>query len=251
MIDIHCHLLPGVDDGSPTVEVSVPVLRQFADAGVRIVVCTPHLAASRAASAPYERHVAILETLRKRAPTTIDLRLGWEIMLDVPGADLRDARLALAGSTAILVEFAHAAVPPAAAEELFRLRMSGVVPVIAHAERYWGATPERVTEWRRVGAVIQVDTAALTGHARTRNMALDFLGRGLVDVLASDNHGDARSLATGRDWLLAAGAADQAELLTRTNAARGLANEPPLPVPPLAPNHGVLSRLRRLLGARS
>jgi protein-tyrosine phosphatase len=149
------------------------------------------------------------------------------------------------------VEFAHAAVPPAAAEELFRLRMSGVVPVVAHAERYRGATPERVTQWRKVGAVIQVDAAALTGHARTRSVALDFLQRGLVDVLASDNHGDERSLATARSWLLAAGASEQIELLTRTNAARVLANEPPVPVPPLAPDRGVLSRLRRLLGTRS
>lgn len=251
MIDIHSHLLPGVDDGSPSADVSVPVLRNFAASGVRTVVCTPHLEASRAATAPYDRHAEILETLRGRAPAGLELALGWEIMLDIPGADLRSPRLGLAGSTAVLVEFSYGGVPPTAADELFRQRMSGVVPVLAHAERYWGTTAERVEEWRGVGTVIQVDSAALHSHGRTQRLAVDLLQRGLVDVIASDNHGDSRLLASARDWLLDMGAEEQAQLLTDTNAARLLANEPPLPVPPLEPRRGMLTRLRGLFGSRS
>jgi protein-tyrosine phosphatase len=251
VIDIHSHLLPGVDDGSPTVAVSLPVLQTFAASGVRVVVCTPHLEASRAATAPYDRHAEILETLRRRAPNGLELLLGWEIMLDIPRADLRSPQLGLGGSTAVLVEFAHGHVPPTAGEELFRLRMSGVVPILAHAERYWGTTLERVKEWRRVGAVIQVDSAALHGHGRTQRLAVDLLQHGLVDVIASDNHGDSRALASARDWLLDVGATEQAQLLTDTNAARLLANEPPLPVPPLEPQRGMLGRLRNFFGSRS
>jgi protein-tyrosine phosphatase len=251
MIDIHCHLLPGVDDGSPSVEVSVPVLRSFAASGVRTVVCTPHLKASRAAAAPYDRHVQILETLRRHAPAGLRLELGWEIMLDIPGTDLRSPQLALAGSTAVLVEFPHGGIPPTAAEELFRHRVTGLVPVIAHVERYWGTTPERVEEWRSVGAVIQVDSAALHGGGRTQRVAIDLLQRGLVDVIASDNHGDSRSLASARDWLTKIGAARQATLLTETNAARVLANEPTLPVPPVDTRRGMLTRLRSLFGGQS
>lgn len=251
MIDIHSHLLPGVDDGSPTVDVSIPVLRRFAASGVRLVVCTPHLEASRAATAPYDRHAEILETLRRRAPNGLELLLGWEIMLDIPRADLRSPQLSLGGSTAVLVEFSHGGVPPTAAEELFRQRMSGIVPILAHAERYWGTTPERVKEWRRVGAVIQVDSAALHSHGRTQRLAVDLLQRGLVDVIASDNHGDSRSLASARDWLLDMGATEQAQLLTDTNASRLLANEPPLPVPPFEPQRGMLTRLRNFFGSRS
>jgi protein-tyrosine phosphatase len=251
LIDIHSHLLPGVDDGSPTVEVSIPVLRRFAASGVRTVVCTPHLAASRVATAPHDRHAEILETLRRRAPAGMQLALGWEIMLDIPGADLRSPRLGLGGSTAVLVEFSHGGVPPTAAEELFRQRMSGIVPVVAHAERYWGTTPDRVEEWRGVGAVIQVDSAALHSHGRMQRIAVDLLQRGLVDVIASDNHGDSRSLASARDWLLGMGAEEQARLLTETNASRLLANEAPLPVPPLEPRRGMLTRLRGLFRSRS
>lgn len=251
MIDIHSHLLPGVDDGSPTVDVSLPVLRQFATKGVHTLVCTPHLEASRAARAPYDRHVEILTGLRQRAPAGLRLELGWEIMLDVPGADLRSPRLALAGSTAVLVEFSHGGVPPTAAEELFRQRMSGIVPVLAHVERYWGTTPGRVEEWRGVGVVIQVDSAALFGHGRTQRLAVELIQRGLVDIIASDNHGDSRSIVPARDWLLEIGGAEQAALLTETNAARILANEPPLPVPPIEPRRGVLTRLRSLFGGQS
>jgi protein-tyrosine phosphatase len=251
MIDIHSHLLPGVDDGSPTAEVSLPVLRRFVESGVRLVVCTPHLEASRATTAPYDRHRTILDALRQRAPAGLQLELGWEIMLDVPGADLRSPQLALAGSTAVLVEFSHGGVPPTAAKELFRQRMTGIVPVLAHVERYWGTTFDRVTEWRQVGTVIQVDSAALQGHGRSAQLAVELLQRGLVDVIASDNHGDARSLATARAWLTEIGADEQATLLTETNAARILANEQPLPVPPLEPRRGVLSRLRGLFGGRS
>ena len=251
MIDIHCHLLPGVDDGSPSVEVSVPVLRSFAASGVRTVVCTPHLKASRAGTAPRERHAEILETLRQHAPAGLQLELGWEIMLDVPGTDLRSPRLALAGSTAVLVEFPHGGTPPTAAEELFRHRMSGIVPVLAHVERYLGTTPQRVEQWRAVGAVIQVDSAALHGHGRTQRLAIELLERGLVDVIASDNHGDSRSLASARDWLTEIGAAEQATLLTETNASRVLANEQPLPVPPVEMRRSVLARLRSLFGGQS
>jgi protein-tyrosine phosphatase len=250
MIDIHSHLLPGVDDGSPTVDVSVPVLRAFAAAGVRKVVCTPHLEASRAASAPYGRHAEILETLRTRAPKELELALGWEIMLDTPGVDLRSPRLGLGGSTAVLVEFSHGGAPPSAAEELFRQRMSGIVPVLAHAERYWGSTPERVEEWRGVGAVIQVDSAALGRRGRSQQLAVELIERGLVDVIASDNHGDSRSIATARDWLVELGAEEQAALLTETNAARLLANEPTLPVAPIETRRGLLARLQALLPRR-
>jgi protein-tyrosine phosphatase len=248
MIDIHSHLLPGVDDGSPSVERSVPVLERFLADGVECLVLTPHLAASRARTAPVARHQAILETLR--APAGLELRLGWEIMLDEPNTDLRAPQLGLGGSRAILVEFPRTSVPARAAEELFRLRSAGNVPVLAHPERYWGCTPAKVAEWRAAGAVIQMDTAALMGKGSIASTARALLDAGLVDLFASDNHGDSRSLAAGRRWLLEAATQEHADLLTHTNARRLLADEPPLPVPPLPAAPGALHRLRDLFRRR-
>lgn len=250
MIDVHSHLLPGVDDGSPSVEASVPVLRDFVREGVRTLVCTPHLDASRAKDAPYERHTEILRELRAAAPEGITLELGWEIMLDVPGADLRAPELALAGSNAVLVEFPRAAVPPNASEELFRLRMSGIVPVLAHPERYRGCSVEAVTNWKRSGAVIQMDVQALYGTGRTHLAAIELLDAGVVDLFASDNHGDTRSLVSGRNWLAENGTDEHIDLLTRANAAQLLAGKPLHPVPPLPKRRpaGFIDRLRGMFG---
>lgn len=250
MIDIHTHLLPGVDDGSPSADVSIPVLERFAADGVQTVVCTPHLEASRAAHAPYERHLEILAALRARAIVSPELRLGWEIMLDTPGIDLRDTRFSLGGSTAVLVEFPRMAVPPNASEELFRLRMSGVVPVIAHPERYWGCTPERVEEWRRIGTVVQMDVAGVFASGPQGALATSLLEQGLVDLLASDTHGDTRALLPARRWLLELGADDTADLLTRRNAAHLLSDHALEPVPPLDRRRGMFGRLKELLLGR-
>jgi protein-tyrosine phosphatase len=246
MIDIHSHLLPGVDDGAPSVDASVPVLRRFAEQGVECVVLTPHLMASRAADAPYERHLEILRTLRAAAPARPELLLGWEIMLDMPNTDLRASELSLGGSTAVLVEFPRMNVPRGAARELQRIRGAGRVPVLAHPERYWGCTTATVAAWRAAGAVIQMDTAPLMGRGSVGAMSRSLLQAGLVDLLASDNHGDRRSLATARDWLLEVATPEHAELLTRTNARRLLDSAPLLPVPPLSRTHGIFGRLRQL-----
>jgi protein-tyrosine phosphatase len=250
MIDIHSHLLPGVDDGSPSVAVSVPVLERFAAAGVECIVLTPHLVASQARKAPYEKHLEILETLRAAATRGPELRLGWEIMLDEPNADLRAPHFGLGGSRAILVEFPRTSVPAGAAAELFRLRSGGSVPVLAHPERYWGCTLEKVAEWRAVGAVIQMDTAGLIGKGSIAIISRALLEAGLVDLFASDNHGDSRSLATARDWLLEVATPEHAQLLTRTNAKRLLDGDPLVPVPPLPRQSGIFGRLRELFLGR-
>lgn len=248
MIDIHTHLMPGVDDGSPSVEVSVPILERFVGEGVDVVVCTPHLQASRASQAPHEEYEMIFRELRARAPRGITLLRGWEIMIDVPNVDLRDRRLGLGGSAAVLVEFPRMNVPAGAEAELMRLRMTGVIPVLAHPERYWGCTPAMVRTWRNAGAAIQMDASMLLGGPNASKLARALLAEGLVDCIASDNHGDERSLSGARQWLLELGAIEQADLLTRGNARRMLDGQSPLPVAPLpSVERGMLARLKQLV----
>ena len=168
-------------------------------------------------------------------------------MLDEPNVDLRARHLALGESIAVLVEFPRVAVPARAAVELSRIRASGLVPVLAHPERYWGCTPHKVTEWRAAGAVIQMDVSSLAGRGTIAATSRALLAEGLVDLFSSDNHGDSRSLASARDWLLEHATPEHVELMTRTNARRLLEDEPPLPVPPLRRTGGVFSRLGGLL----
>jgi len=250
MIDIHSHLLPGVDDGSRSVDVSVPVLERFAAEGVEVLVLTPHLTASSAANAPYERNHAIYEELCSVAPHGLQLLLGWEIMLDEPNVDLRSRTLSLGGSRAVLVEFPRLRVPVQAGDELSRIRCSGVVPVLAHPERYYGCTLDRVIEWRKAGAVIQMDTAGLLGKGAISKLSRAMVQEGLVDLFASDNHGDSRSLATARDWLRDVSTPEHADLLTHLNARRLLDGQPMFPVPPLPAAGGIFGHLRELFLSR-
>ncbi len=211
-----------------------------------LLVCTPHLNASQAASAPIDAHREILAQLAAAVPQGPTLALGWEIMLDQPGADLTDMSLTLGDSRALLVEFSIGGIPRGAMNELRRIARSGRTPILAHPERYYGCTTALVREFRKLGVVIQTDVSVLTGRGTPSDIARDLLAEGLVDILASDNHGDRRSLVSGRRWLTENGASDeQVDLLTHSNAELVLNDEDPRPVQPLATG-GVLHRVRRL-----
>jgi protein-tyrosine phosphatase len=249
VIDIHTHLLPGVDDGSQSFESSATVLARFALEGVHTVVCTPHLDASRAAEAPVAYYAELLAALRAHLPPsgTPKLLPGWEIKLDRPGCDLSSPDLSLGGSRAVLVEFPYGPLPAGATDEIARLCDSGIVPVVAHPDRYHECTTAHVRAWRASGAVIQTDGRMLLGGGPHADFAQALVEEGLVDCLASDNHGDLRSIATVREWLGELGAGEAAELLSHENPRRILANERPLPVPSITIQRGLLRRLRDLM----
>ena len=95
-----------------------------------------------------------------------------------------------------------------------------------------------------------MDTAGLLGKGRVAKISRQLLELGLVDLFASDNHGDTRTLATARDWLLEVSTPEHAVLLTRTNARRLLDGEAMLPVPPLPAETGVFARFRELFFGR-
>ena len=247
MIDLHTHLLPGVDDGSPNAEHSAMVIRRMHAEGVRGIACTPHLNASKAAFAPFDYHARLLEHLRELAPAGMALYSGFEIMLDTSTFDLSDPRLGLNASRARLVEFPRRGLPPHATEQLLHIRAQGCVPVVAHPERYQGCTIETIAMWRELGAVMACDAMALLGGGVMTEFARAMLGAGLVDILASDNHGDRRTMATAVVWMSEFGAESQAQLLTTDNPARLLTGEELQPVPPVSFQRGVFDRLRELI----
>lgn len=247
MIDLHSHLLPGVDDGSPSLENSLRVLERFAADGVKEIACTPHLNASDAERAPVLLHRELLEELRQGTVSPVTLHEGFEIMLDRPGCDLRLPGLSLGGSRAVLVEFPRGGLPDGATGELLRIRTSGLIPVVAHPERYRGISIDRLHVWRDVGAVIQGDGMMLLSSGQMAEMSRAMLKAGVFDILASDNHGDRRSLATVRLWLREMGAESQARLLMEENPRRLLRDESLARVPPLSSRKGFWQRLRELV----
>jgi protein-tyrosine phosphatase len=257
VIDLHTHLAPGVDDGARDLPTAVAALARLAGDGVTTVVCTPHLRASAVVrgTAQTREVCAAFDQLAGHAPAGVTLALGREVMLDEPGVDLAaDPALRLGGGSALLVEFPRGPVPVAAARELARLRHAGVIPVLAHPERHDGAGVAAVAAWRRAGAAVQVDATTLAADTARGHAARALVASGQADLLASDNHGDRRTLAVARDWLAARGLGTLADLLTRENPGRLLRGEPLLPPPP-APDvarraPGIAAWLRaRLTGA--
>jgi protein-tyrosine phosphatase len=198
MIDLHAHVLPGVDDGARDLAEALDMLRLAAADGTRVLCATPH-AHGPSYDVPREKAVAAFEALRAaalEAGVGVDLRLAAETWYRADLADLaragRLATYASEGTRWALVEFPPTHVPPEAADVLFALRLEGVVPVIAHPERnpsVW-ARPEVATRLRDAGARLQVTAGSLTGLFRreSRDCARELFRLGAVDLLASDAH---------------------------------------------------------------
>ena len=253
MIDLHSHLLPGVDDGSRSVEQSVEVLRRMADRGLTDVCLTPHLRANETVDAPPARHDEAFAALQAQAPAMPRLHRGAEVMLDrpLPREAERMRRITLGGTRYILVEFPRLVAVDAVTNALTRVRDADLVPILAHPERYSACSVESVTLWRSLGARMQVDATTLHSPQARGQRARQLVAAGMADILAGDNHGDERSVAAGADFLKALDGAAQAELLTVHNPGAILRDQPLSDVPPIAIRRTFTQRLRRLLGGET
>lgn len=252
MIDLHSHLLPGIDDGSRALDQSLSVLREFAAGGVTDLALTPHLRASDIAPRGeilVARRDHLLEDLRRAAPPGIRLHPGFEIMLDepLPPIATTDRRYALGGSSYYLVEFPFSIIGSLATAILTRLAGTGVRPVVAHPERYYLCSLATYAAWQAAGAVLQVDATTVTRPTSRGDAARQIVEQGLAGILAGDNHGDSRSLLTGRRFLEARGASQAAEWLTALNPGAILEDRPVAPVPVGKIRSGIAEKIRTFM----
>jgi protein-tyrosine phosphatase len=250
VIDLHSHLLPGVDDGSRTVEQSVRVLEAMREGGVTAVCLTPHHSVGQLAGGLPASHEAAFEELSAKAPSAVALVRGVELMLDRPvTAELLEHPEVRIGDTRyVLVEFTRGVAVPAITNALRQLTQLGLVPLLAHPERYSGCSPQAVGQWKAAGGVMQVDaTTVLTSRGRGQR-ARELLAHGLADIIAADNHGDDRMIGAAYRYLCEQGGEHQADLLARRNPAAILAEGILESVPPLAIKIPLFDRLKQLLG---
>jgi protein-tyrosine phosphatase len=249
VIDLHSHLLPAVDDGSRSVEQSVKVLNEMARQGVTDVCLTPHLNAGRAEAGPPLAHGRAFEELRAQAPVMPRLHRGAEVMLDRPIT--RPVALArnvtLAGSRYILVEFPRLVAYDTVTNALTQVMELGLLPLLAHPERYSCCSVDAVRQWRGIGARMQVDATTLLASQARGQRARQLVAEGLADIMAGDNHGDDRTVATGANFLNAQDGAEQAELLSIRNPLAILNDSPTSPVPPLRIRESWMKRIKHFL----
>ncbi len=263
--DFHSHLIPGVDDGARDAAFSAGALEAFRRAGVRQLIVTPHFDGSLTRQA--DRLAARLaeldagwETLRRvvdedagRHGSPMRVERGAEVMLDVPDPDLSDARIRLAGTAYVLVEFPGLRLPPVnAAMAIDALRRSGWRPVVAHPERYRNLeSVADLAPLQAAGATFQLNAGSLLGEygATAQRRAVEILAAGLASYAGSDYHARGEPATDRAARLLAAsGFGEQADLLFAGNPERLLHGEPPYPVPPVRARAVLTPWWKRLLG---
>ena len=249
MIDLHSHLLPGVDDGSRTVAQSVEALTRMAGQGVTAICLTPHLLASQAPDGMPAGYDRAFEALRPMIPNGIRVYRGAEVMLDRPLSSVvaRDRTVTLNRSRYLLVEFPRLVAAQTVEHALALVAAIGLVPLVAHPERYRACQLAAVERWRSLGAIMQVDGPTMLSPKPRGERARELVAHGFADIIAADNHGDERSLAEARTALFDQGGAMQADQLTVRNPAAILADQPVEPVEPFTWRLPFLERMRSLL----
>lgn len=196
LCDLHTHVLPGEDDGAPTMEYALDMLRNAAASDVALLATTPHFGGPYGYHPNWERG---FEALRQAAADIpVQLVSGAELWVDTPGLEALEKGLVptLNGSAYLLVEFGPNTPGRAFLPELERIQTLGYRPLVAHPERYMAVcqSPRLITDWLDMGCHVQLTGDSIMGaYGKTvQQTATTLLKQGLVACIASDAHGRSR-----------------------------------------------------------
>lgn len=257
LIDLHCHLLPGIDDGPATLEDALALARALVADGVQHVVATPHVFPGRhdnkrsSIAAEHARFVQALAAFN----IPLGLSFAGEVRLTPEVLDwlAEDELPYLAGPAAqagtapkvLLLEMPDGQVPLGADRFCAHLLRQGITPLIAHPERNRGVAekPERIQAFVDAGCQVQITAASLLGEfgSRAERAALTLLDQGWVHVVASDAHnlsGRRPRLQAAQRWLAENRGESVARQLTLTGPARLCGLPLPLAQPVTPPAAG-------------
>lgn len=196
MIDIHCHILPGIDDGSPNLEESLEMAKAAVAEGIHTIIATPHHENGRFTNeaAKVKRAVTAFNEVLEQQHIPLRVLPGQEIRIyrnfidDYHSGQL----VSLNDSPYILVEFPAAEIPKGIFELFHEMSILGKIPVIAHPERNQELVrhPERLVELIELGALSQVTSHSLNGlfGRKIQEAAFQFCKWNLVHFVASDAH---------------------------------------------------------------
>ncbi len=193
MIDIHHHLLFGLDDGPQDIELSLAMVAAAAENGITHIACTPHANARWSFDPEVNRQK--LSEIEARSNGKVTLGLGCDFHLsydNIEDALKNRSKYTINGKQYLLVEFADLMIPPSMNDAFYEMMVAGLQPIITHPERNLTIQrhPERMKEWLRQGCLVQVTASSLTGRfGRTaQSLAMQFLERDWVHFLATDAH---------------------------------------------------------------
>jgi protein-tyrosine phosphatase len=196
MIDIHSHILPGVDDGPKTIQDSLLMVKQAQEAGVEAICATPHILnhVTPELDEAINQAFELLRTQAWKVGLKVRLFLGSEIYLRPDVVALRHHHFFSLDRSAryVLMELPLGRFPLGTDRLIYDLRLEGITPVIAHPERSLVRTDQlqQVEGLARQGALLQINAGSILGRfgRLARRMAERLLELGLAQVVASDAH---------------------------------------------------------------
>lgn len=240
VVDIHSHILPEVDDGPKSWDVSVAMCEAAASDGITHMVATPHANDRYHYDRGYLQ--GLVDHLKGLIGDSLQLSLGCDFHLsyeNIQDALANPKRYVIGETRYLLVEFSNYSVPQSTTDSFLKLGDCGMTPVITHPERnpILRENLQRVVEWAEQGCVVQVTGSALTGFwgERTRRAALWLLEQQAVHVLATDAHDTLKRvpvLSLAREAAAQVCGPEIAEALVEGNP-RAIVENQPLPYFPV------------------
>lgn len=192
---MHSHLIPGIDDGSQSLEQSIEIIRAFKSLGYQKIITTPHIMCDYYKNTP-EIILGGLEKLKAeltRLNISIEIEAAAEYNLD-DGLEkiIDDKQLLTFGNNHVLFELPFMQEPQNFQEIVFKFQTNGYKPILAHPERYsyWYKNFDKYEELRAKGILLQLNLLSLTGHysPETKKIAERMVDAGLVDFVGTDCH---------------------------------------------------------------
>lgn len=206
MIDIHCHILPEVDDGPKSWDVALEMCRMAVADGITHIVATPHANDRYVYDRAYLS--GLLDQLREKFGPSLQFSLGCDFHLSFENLERvleHPHNYTIGDTNYLLIELSNYSVPTQLSECFTRLADRNLTPILTHPERnpILQQTPKRILEWAEQGCLIQVTSSALTGFwgERPEMIARWLLDRSAVHILSSDAHETKRrvpNLSAGR-----------------------------------------------------
>ena len=239
LVDLHCHILPGIDDGAKNLDVSMALLNKEIRDGVAGIVFTPHFHYERISVEDFaaKRKAAFLKVAKAARENGLPLtaKMGAEVYFTTALPSLEWSVLAFAKSNYILIEFPTTCHPAGIDETLYGVRQRGYTPILAHVERYpfVAEDPTLLYNWVSEGCLAQINASGLLRECRTAHWLQKLLDWNLVHLLCTDAHSmDTRppNLAAGYSKL----SSSIARRLRRNGVEVYLGNDlvPPEPIKP-------------------
>ncbi|MBQ1596229.1 MAG: capsular biosynthesis protein [Clostridia bacterium] len=195
MTDLHCHLLPGIDDGAKDLDMSLELLRQERNQGVTNIVFTSHFRPDEEdlhdfLKARNRAFGSLMKALEQQDGYNFSYKLGAEVYFSPTLDQLDVGLLCFTRTPYLLIEFSFTREPAFLDRILFDLQTKGIVPIIAHVERYeWlKDRPDILYTWANGGIIIQSNAGPLLREGETARYISMLIDHNIVKVLSSDAH---------------------------------------------------------------